>query len=431
MMLRKKLLILLINVICLVCGVIVVDLLLGYISNPTIIRYNNTKEKTNTKKAVPKHLLSPYFGWIETPGTILNDIVSQYRLSKQSEKDDDPDWLYIPCNNMGFTSEYDIPIVKEANDILILVLGGSVARWFALQTSEDFIKQLTQNSYFKNKNIILLNMAAGGYKQPQQLNLLNFLLINSTIPDIVINIDGFNEAALSYDNLFNGVSPIYPSFSHWANMSKGTVLTFEIRKAIKEFQISLENRDYFVSLYNKFWYSNILSYIYSKRIDYWNHKMVKNEIVYTKKITKSNSNINELIIKGPMPDISLDKITDIWVNSSKLINDICKKNGIKYFHYLQPTSFDPDNYKTFTKDELNFRGSIEDQWAQGVINLYPIFKLRAKELVSYGIIYKDLTKIFINNKETLYYDKCHFNQQGNEIMAKFIANHINEHILIP
>ncbi len=406
---------------------VIADLFFGFAYKGALTVPEKSKKTFGTTKTLPKHLISPYLGWIETPGKDLTEFLDQSRLNKQSENDQNPYWLHIPNNNMGFVSKYNIPLIKKPNDFLILVLGGSVARWFALQSQKEFLEQLKQHKFLRSKNIILLNMATGGYKQPQQLNLFSFLLITHTIPDIVLNIDGFNEAALSYNNLINEVSPIYPSSYHWAQLIKGNTLTPEISETIGEHQNSIKKRDFYYSLYEAHTYSHILSFIFTRLYDHWDIEAKKHEITYTKKVTELSMKTSKVSTQGPLHDVGLKSIADIWINSSKLMQDIASKKGIRYFHFLQPTAHDPDSLKNFTPDEIKLIGSKNHIWAQGVHKLYPVFKSRANELVDYGILYKDLTNIFVDTANTLYYDICHFNQKGNDIFAKSIAEQIKNH----
>ena len=425
---KKIIKILLVNLVVLLCCFIALDVIFGLIHSPAKIVQNRAEGDHNEETHLPKHLLSPYFGWIDTPGTKLKDSLSRDRINRQSEYNKDPDWLYITNNNIGFISNLDIPFIKKENDILIVVLGGSVARWFALQASEVFTKQLQQNYFFKGKNIILLNAATGGYKQPQQVNVFTFLLINDVKPDIVLNIDGHNEATLSYSNMANKISPIYPSHSHWAHLTTGVNLSREIREIIMNYQGSIQSRDYYLSLIEKFSYSNILIYIFLNRSKYWNSKVNQYEQLYVKTIADSSNKSRELTIRGPIDDVNLDYIADIWLKSSKLIHDICSSNKIYYFHILQPTAHDPDRLKILSKAEKSLIGPKNHLRAAGIRQLYPLFKARAEELKQYGIRYKDLTDIFLKVEDTIYYDICHYNQKGNEIFAKSIAVHIISHL---
>ena len=113
------------------------------------------------------------------------------------------------------------PLVKRKKDqVNICILGGSVANQL-FAASPYLINSLKQNPLFQDKNIQVRSLAEGGYKQPQQLFILNFLLFLGAEYDIVINLDGFNEVALPYtDNIPNQVNPYYPR--HWElYVSKG------------------------------------------------------------------------------------------------------------------------------------------------------------------------------------------------------------------
>ena len=60
-------------------------------------------------------------------------------------------------------------------------------------------------------NMRILTVAMPGYKQPQQLLALAYLLSHGAQIDVVVNIDGFNEVALPQaENLPKGVNPFYP-----------------------------------------------------------------------------------------------------------------------------------------------------------------------------------------------------------------------------
>ena len=147
-----------------------------------------------------------------------------------------------------------------------------------------------------------------------------------------------------------------------------------------------------------------------------------------KTIADSSNKSRELTIRGPIDDVNLDYIADIWLKSSKLIHDICSSNKIYYFHILQPTAHDPDRLKILSKAEKSLIGPKNHLRAAGIRQLYPLFKARAEELKQYGIRYKDLTDIFLKVEDTIYYDICHYNQKGNEIFAKSIAVHIISHL---
>ncbi len=62
---------------------------------------------------------------------------------------------------------------------------------------------------------VTVNFAKGGYKQPQQLIILAYLLALGARFDVVVNIDGFNEVALPpAENVPLRVNPFYPRKWH-------------------------------------------------------------------------------------------------------------------------------------------------------------------------------------------------------------------------
>ena len=63
----------------------------------------------------------------------------------------------------------------------------------------------------RSKEIIIVNAAIKGSKQPQQLMALNYLLVLGAEFDAVINLDGFNELALGMtDNARTGTALVFP-----------------------------------------------------------------------------------------------------------------------------------------------------------------------------------------------------------------------------
>ena len=110
------------------------------------------------------------------------------------------------------------PYVKKDNEFVVAVLGGSVAEIFSHHSEGDLNKFLDERGFAAS--VVLINLATGGYKQPQQLYHLIFALLAGFQFDAVLNIDGFNEIVLAADNLTQSINPIYPSSFHMGIMAK-------------------------------------------------------------------------------------------------------------------------------------------------------------------------------------------------------------------
>lgn len=76
--------------------------------------------------------------------------------------------------------------------MIVGLFGGSFSKlcYFSLKSVLD------RHSATLGKNFIVINFATDGYKQPQQLMILNYLLALGAEFDVVINLDGFNEVSL-------------------------------------------------------------------------------------------------------------------------------------------------------------------------------------------------------------------------------------------
>jgi hypothetical protein len=168
-----------------------------------------TREKTQNKSDLGINLegvrlnqsiverFHPFFGFIQKPSA---DFRPGFKV-----------------NNYGFISPYDYPLKKTKNNqFFIGVFGGSVASDYAIFQVQNQIlpKYLKQLPGLKDKEFVILSFATGGYKQPQQLLILNYFLALGQELDMVVNIDGFNEVALSNLNNKNKVDLAMPSIQH-------------------------------------------------------------------------------------------------------------------------------------------------------------------------------------------------------------------------
>src|SRR6185295_15210675 len=63
----------------------------------------------------------------------------------------------------------------------------------------------------RNRRVYVRSFALGGFKQPQMLGALAYLMALGERFDVVVELDGFNDVALSsFANKNKGVFPAYP-----------------------------------------------------------------------------------------------------------------------------------------------------------------------------------------------------------------------------
>jgi hypothetical protein len=109
-----------------------------------------------------------------------------------------------------------------------------------------------------------------------------------------------------------------------------------------------------------------------------------------------------------------------WKESSLVLKDLCARHGVTYLHVLQPTLHDAGAKVATPEEEKS--GSILDEWKQGVELGYPRLRTGGAELAREGVAFLDASRVFADVAETLYYDACHFNVAGNELLARRIAD---------
>jgi hypothetical protein len=99
-------------------------------------------------------------------------------------------------------------LTRKEGRLLVGLFGGSLAWWLHQDAGALLAEEIESAT---GREVSLVSFAWGGYKQPQQLQGLTYLLSMGAEFDVIINLDGFNELALSIsENLKQGVFPNYP-----------------------------------------------------------------------------------------------------------------------------------------------------------------------------------------------------------------------------
>lgn len=360
--------------------------------------------------------LHPYFGYVQKPGPDFR-----------------PGFKY---NNYGFISPYDYPYTKTNNNqVIIGILGGSVASNYSIYEVQNKIleKKLQQLPQFQGKELIILSLAIGGYKQPQQLINLNYLLALGQEFDMVINIDGFNEVALANINNQNGLDFVMPSSSHvqaltgLANNSLSTpaikaLLNIKdnkpkIKDALETLKnCSLASCNAIISLYVQELVKNYRRDV--ARFERYRHQQSEDD--------NTAESVIYFYMQNPiLTDNQLfPKIADHWAQTSILINQTLKANNIPYFHVLQPNQYYPTR-RVFSEAEKQVAFSPDSPYQEAVKKGYPLLLKEVEKLKANQVIFFDGISILDDTKEQTYIDNCcHYNPLGENILSNFVADSI-------
>ncbi len=331
----------------------------------------------------------------------------------------------------GAKHEYDVtaygyadrvsPIQTRAADkVIVAITGGSVAWSFHMHGTERLRALLEKDKGLAGKDIVFVNLAVSGYKQPQQLMTLNYLLVLGAQFDIVINIDGFNEAVLyEAENAPHRVFPAFPRGWH----ARVDVAGPRVNRHLGRLEYQVDHRlDLARGFSRSPWrYSplaNLVWFVADCRSEIQIHAL--QDEYRTAVMTTRNS-----VVEGPGWTFATRQelyrhLVALWKNSSIQLDKLCAANGIRYYHFLQPNLFVAGS-KPLTAAEKYLATRRDDMYRPGVKEAYPLMIAEGRDLKARGERFFDLTAMFDHHPEGVFVDTCHLNQAGNDLLAERVA----------
>ena len=333
-------------------------------------------------------------------------------------------------NNYGFLSTYDYPFLKKnKNQVIVAIFGGSVASNLSVFEVKNKVitNKLKELPQFKDKEFIILSFATGGYKQPQQLIILNYFLSLGQKFDIIINVDGFNEVALSSLNNRNNLDVTMPSFQHISplvnfashSLTPRAIETMNRIRANKE-KLNGEIMNLFTCKFASFY--TIQSFYIQSLINNYRQDVIKFERDI-KTNTKGKSIVQLNVVPEPLADgVVFDKIAQHWVRSSVLMKRVSEASQIPYFHFLQPNQY-YQTKRVFSEAEKKVAFNKETPYADAVKLGYPKLLENVKKLQSNGVQFFSAINILDDIKEPIYIDSCcHYYDLGLKALGNYVGD---------
>ena len=387
-----------------------------------------TREKREDKSALGVNLegvrlnqsiierFHPFFGFIQNPSP---DFRPGFKI-----------------NNYGFISPYDYPFKKfKKNQFVIGIFGGSVASDFSIFQIQNKIlpEYLKQVPGLQDKEFVILSFATGGYKQPQQLLILNYFLALGQELDLVVNIDGFNEVALSNLNNKNQINLAMPSIQHispltsLANNSlsieamQATIRIKENKTRINEGLESLQHCSLAAC--------DALTSVYVQNLV---NNYRKDVIAFEKERSKKQQDEEGSVIfinknKSILEDsAAFEQMAWNWAKSSIFMHKILSASNVPYFQVLQPNQY-YQTKRVFGEAEKRIAFNKETPYAKAVELGYPAILGKFPNLQKNNINILNGVKVFDKTKDTVYVDSCcHYNQAGEVIFSNYVGSSILE-----
>lgn len=343
-------------------------------------------------------VLHPYFGFVADP----------YRNKPE-----------LHVSNLGFLfSDGTSPILKRsAGRTIVGLFGGSFSKlcYFSLKSVFE------RHSAALSKDFVVINFATDGYKQPQQLMILNYLLALGAEFDTVINLDGFNEVSLPpSENIPNHVNPFYPR--KWDRRT-AKAINPAILRLVGYVEITKNSKEEWAQMWKShhFYVSPTLFLIWQYRDNLLARKIyaVSQAIITEGAESQSYTTGGPWYAYGNEGELYHD-LAGMWKRCSSQMKSLCDANGAKYYHFLQPNQY-VEGSKPMAEEERRQAVNPESRFADGAVKGYPFLAKAGDELHGDGVNFTDLTMIFSEHRELLYIDDCcHTNREGCDIVAERI-----------
>jgi hypothetical protein len=348
--------------------------------------------------------------------------------SKRDDFGQAPQWVrvihpYVAFEQAGGSQmlERNLTIARRPMAFNVVVLGGSVAAAFANMGSGRLTALLESDPRLEGKKVQFLCFARGGYKEPQPVNWLIWLSSLGIEPDAVIVIHGFNEVALGFDNAESGLHPIEPPVMQWSvllDAGLGDPIALQTLLDVRETQkelAALARTSAALGLHH----SHLVARVVLAQMARLRGRAIDGLMRYHGQIRTTRM----ADLHGPWfdrdPERCIEAAVRNWTEASRSVAAICRARGIPCLRVLQPTLHDPDS-KRLTEVELA-RGKSPLTYVRGVELGYPLLRTALRELASEDPGVLDASRLFAEVADTLYYDGCHFNELGNELLANAIA----------
>ena len=247
---------------------------------------------------------------------------------------------------------FGIDILKYSteNDFNVVIVGGSVAGNFYANMKQELQQHLSKYRETQEKQINIFTFSVGGWHQPQQLiSVLYFISMGARI-NLLINIDGYNEAAIPVgQNKFGGFSFSYPI--GWPTLTEGVsgeekrelfgwlAVSGAIKKRVAQIFDSIPLR-YSVT-------ASLMWRLIDKNID----NRMRVLVTQLEDVPDMNA-FQRGYWDGQQSDQAVfEEVAQLWVRASQLMSAIQESEKGLYVHILQPNQY-IEGSKPFTKTEL-------------------------------------------------------------------------------
>ena len=301
---------------------------------------------------------------------------------------------------------------RGAERVIVAMVGGSVAHVFAEQGLPRLIERLSELDAYRGRRFVPLNLAVGGYKQPQTFMAVAYLLALGAEFDVVINLDGFNDVTMHpAENASHGVPMEYPR--RWDQRVEGVLQGSTLRLALE--RVLIEQRRARLAKTFSHWpwralnTTNLLYLAFDRSLE-------AQQAAVDRQMLGTSGALSAAAKSGGGEQVYLE-LADLWARSSLQLARLVEANGARYYHFLQPNQYVAGS-KPLAAVERAEAVIADHPYRRAVESGYPFLRRAGASLRNLGVEFADLCMAFSNHPEPIYIDSCcHVNERGNAILA--------------
>ncbi len=388
----------------------------------------NSADKVSSPGASVREILHPYAGYtVEGLRPIQGCIEEPAQPYKCIDRDLRPEDLAMPK--------------RSAKALNVAILGGSVAVGTVNGAPHRYYqKKLAALPEYQGREVTVHLLAAGGYRQPQPLMMLNYYQTLGAEYDLVISLDGFNEVAIAGSEYkWNKIHPAFPR--SWKHRLAGGASTEQINLQARK--VALQERHVGrATFFSNPIARNSATFNLIWKVFHSNYQAelagLNEEITY---FDASPDKPRKLQFEGVGPvyhfnnwDDTLEYAAQLWANSTLLSHGAAQVQGAKFFHFLQPNQYIEGAKPIMSAAERSIAiatpGSGKGGYGGWYVKGYPFLKERQQWLKAKGVNSVDLTYLYKDEVGDIYIDSCcHVNSKGSAMIVDAIVAEIHRYNL--
>jgi hypothetical protein len=326
----------------------------------------------------------------------------------------------FPISSWGFVDPEPPLRTRRPDRFVLALVGGSVALQTGHYGRQALLAALGRSPLLRDKTIDLVHLGLGGYRQPQQLQVVQMLCLLGGHFDAVVNLDGFNEMALVEENLPVGVPAWYPR--SWSLLA-GNVPTGPELLQLGELALLRQQRAAAAQSASSFAFSPLWQFAWWWRDGRRAQALAAASAAVERAAAAKTAATWPAPAPADLPGARL-QMARLWAASSIALHALCRARGIVYCHLLQPNQYVPGS-KPIGSAEAARCFELDSMWQRAAVDGYPLLLAEVPDLLAAGVDFADLTQVFVDHPEPLYVDACcHFDGRGAAIVAEHIAGRV-------